>query len=241
MVDTNVMLLAGGVAAGAVTQRVTGIGFALVASPLLVLVAGPFQGVVLANVLSMTVSLVVLAMTWRDVEVSRGLMLALPALAMIPLGAIVAKRVPGPVLMVVVGVMVLIALAAVQFTARAVILHGAPGTIAAGAASGFMNVTAGVGGPAIVLYALSTNWNHRKFAATFQLYALIINVASLIAKGGVQLSATTLTTCVVALSTGLYGGHLLASRFNGPQTRRIVTALSALGAAAIVTKGILTW
>ncbi len=223
------------------TQRVTGIGFALVASPLLVLVAGPFHGVVLANVLSMTVSLVVLAMTWRDVELSRGLLLTVPALAMIPLGATVAKRVPGPLLMVVVGVMVLIALAAVQLTARARILRGVSGTIAAGAASGFMNVTAGVGGPAIVLYALSTNWNHRKFAATFQLYALIINVASLVAKGGVRLSATTVATCVLALSIGLYAGHLLSSRFDGAQARRIVTALSALGAAAIVAKGILAW
>jgi uncharacterized membrane protein YfcA len=143
--------------------------------------------------------------------------------------------------MVVVGVMVLIALAAVQFTARARILHGLSGTIAAGAASGFMNVTAGVGGPAIVLYALSTNWNHRKFAATFQLYALIINVASLVAKGGVRLSAPTLATCVLALSAGLYGGHLLARRLDGTQARRIVASLSTLGAAAIVTKGILTW
>jgi uncharacterized membrane protein YfcA len=132
-------------------------------------------------------------------------------------------------------------LAVVEFTVRVRTLHGVPGTIAAGAASGFMNVTAGVGGPAIVLYALSTNWNHRKFAATFQLYALIINVASLAAKGGVRLSATTMATCVLALSVGLYGGHLLSSSFDGAQARRIVTALSALGAAAIVAKGILAW
>src|SRR5660398_269749 len=59
------------VVAGAGTQRVTGLGFALVSSPLLVLVAGPFNGVLLANVLSLTVNLVVLAMTWREVEVLR--------------------------------------------------------------------------------------------------------------------------------------------------------------------------
>jgi uncharacterized membrane protein YfcA len=239
VVDTEVMLLAGGVAAGAVTQRVTGIGFALVASPLLVLVAGPFQGVVLANVLSMTVSLAVLAATWRDVELRRGLLLAVPALAMIPIGAEVTKRVPGPVLMVVVGLMVLIALAAVQLTTRARVLHGLTGTIAAGAASGFMNVTAGVGGPAIVLYALSTDWNHRKFVATFQFYALIINIASLAAKGGVRMSTTTLSTCLVALTVGLVGGHLLSRKLGGDQARRIVVVLSAAGATAIVIKGLL--
>lgn len=235
------MLLAGGVAAGAVTQRVTGIGFALVASPLLVLVAGPFQGVVLSNLLSLLASLAILAATWRDVELKRGLLLALPALAAIPLGAAVARRVPAPVLMVLVGVMVLLALAAVQVSSRARVLHGVPGALTAGAASGFMNVTAGVGGPAIVLYAISTNWNHRKFAATFQVYALLINLASLAAKGGVRLSAMTLSTCAAALTAGIVGGHFLARNFSGDRARQIVIALSALGAVAIVVKGALAW
>lgn len=36
---------------------------------------------------------------------------------------------------------------------RLAAVHGPGGAVAAGAASGFMNVTAGVGGPAMVLYA----------------------------------------------------------------------------------------
>ncbi|TDO34819.1 hypothetical protein EV643_12576 [Kribbella sp. VKM Ac-2527] len=239
--DTQVVLLAGGVAAGAVTQRVTGVGFALVASPLLVLVAGPFQGVVLSNVLALLTSLAVLAATWRDVDLKQGLQLAVPALAMIPLGAFVARRVPAPLLMVLVGTMVLVALLAVQFSRRARMPRGMAGTLAAGAASGFMNVTAGVGGPAIVLYAVSTNWDHRKFAATFQLYAVVINLASLAAKGGVQVSASTLLISVAALTAGLVGGHVLAVKLGGEHARQLVIALSAIGAAAIVVKGLLSW
>lgn len=241
MLDTEVLLLAGGVAAGAVTQRVTGIGFALVASPLLVLAAGPFQGVVLANVLGLLVSLVVLAATWRDVELGRAVLLAVPALAMVPLGAVVAKRVPAPVLMVLVGTMVLLALLAVQLTSRAPVLRGVPGTVAAGASSGFMNVTAGVGGPAIVLYAISTDWSHRKFVATFQLYALLINLASLIAKGGIRVSSLVLTTSILALAAGLTGGHFLSRRLGGTSARQLVIAVAAIGATAIIAKGALTW
>jgi hypothetical protein len=104
-----------------------------------------------------------------------------------------------------------------------------------------MNVTAGVGGPAIALYAISTNWNHRKFAATFQLYAILINLASLAAKGGVRLPSSTLWTSVAALTAGLVGGHFLARKLGGDHARHIVIALSALGATAIVIKGALTW
>jgi uncharacterized membrane protein YfcA len=241
VIDTEVMLLAGGVAAGAVTQRITGIGFALVASPLLVLAAGPFQGVVLSNVLGLLVSVAVLAATWRDVEPRRALLLAAPALAVVPLGAAVARRVPSPLLMVLVGAMVLLALLAVQLNSRARVLRGVPGTLAAGAASGFMNVTAGVGGLAIVLYAISTDWNHRKFVGTFQLYALLINIASLAAKGGVRVSSVMLSTSVVALAAGLVGGHFLARRLGGDNTRQIVIAVSAVGAIAIIVKGAMAW
>ena len=53
---TELLFLPLGVVAGALTQRVTGIGFALVCAPLLVLIAGPFEGVVLSNLLGLTVS-----------------------------------------------------------------------------------------------------------------------------------------------------------------------------------------
>jgi hypothetical protein len=57
-VTADLLFLPLGVVAGALTQRVTGVGFALVCAPLLVLIAGPFEGVVLANLLSLTVNLV---------------------------------------------------------------------------------------------------------------------------------------------------------------------------------------
>jgi len=241
VVAPDIALLAGGVAAGAVTQRVTGIGFALVASPLLVLAAGPFQGVVLSNMLGLLVSLAVLAATWRDVEPRRALLLVVPALATVPVGAAVAKRVSSPLLMVLVGALVLLALLTVQLTPRARVLRGAPGTILAGGASGFMNVTAGVGGPAIVLYAVSTGWDHRRFVATFQLYSLVVNLTSLLAKGGLRVSHTMLLTSVAALAAGLAGGHLLSRRIGGERARQAVMALAVVGATAILLKGALAW
>lgn len=73
---TELVLSCLSVAAGALTQRVTGIGFALVSAPLLVLVAGPYQGVVLANLLSLLVALGVFASTWSQTEWRRGVLLS---------------------------------------------------------------------------------------------------------------------------------------------------------------------
>ena len=46
-----------------------------------------------------------------------------------------------------------------------------------------MNVTAGVGGPAITLYAVSTGWEHRRFVGSIQLYFAVLNLGSIAAKG----------------------------------------------------------
>jgi len=231
-----------GVLVGALTQRITGVGFALVAAPLLVLVAGPFQGILLSNLLGSIVAALVLFASWRDVEWRKAVLLGIPALLVIPLGAWVAKTLPPAPLMVVVGLLVVVALGAVLLSERARILHGTGGAVAAGAASGFMNVTAGVGGPAIVLYAVSTAWEHRRFLATFQAYTLVISTASLVAKGGLpQVSTTELVLCLAGLAVGLFGGQFLAQRVNHETARRLAIGLALVSASATVAKGILTW
>lgn len=239
--SAELLLLPLGVFAGAVTQRVTGVGFALVSAPLLVLVAGPFQGVILANLLGLTVCVIVFLRTWRDTEWRKGVLLALPALAAIPVGALVAKRVPAPMLMIIIGGLVVLALGAVQFSTSPRVLRGPVGAIAAGAVSGFMNVTAGVGGPAMVLYAVSTDWDHRRFVATFQFYSIFVNLASLLAKGPPQISRPALVASLVALGVGLFGGELVSRRVSAQRARRLVLVLALMGALSTLVKGLVTW
>jgi uncharacterized membrane protein YfcA len=239
---TELVLLALGVLAGALTQRITGIGFALVCAPLLVLVAGPFEGVVLSNLLGLTVSVVVFVTLWRDTQWRKGVLLAIPALVTIPLGAWVARTLPPAPLMVIVGVTVILALSAVLLSERARVLHGTTGAVVAGGASGFMNVTAGVGGPAIVLYAVSTAWEHRAFVATFQFYSIVVNLASLAAKGGLpQVPPIALAVSFGALAVGLVLGELLSRRVDHELARRLAIALALAGASFTVVKGVLSW
>jgi len=63
----------------------------------------------------------------------------------------------------------------------------------------------------------------------------------LAAKGGVQVSASMLWVSVAALTAGLTGGHVLAAKLGGEHARQFVIALSAIGATAIVVKGLLSW
>ncbi|WP_158744091.1 TSUP family transporter [Acidisphaera sp. L21] len=227
------------VAMGAATQRVTGLGFALVSAPLLVLAIGPVQGVLLVNVLNLTTNLLVMAQTWRKIQVKRVLLLAIPALCLVPIGRQVALYTPAAPLMIGIGLVVMAALLAVPWLRRTRVFTGWAGAIAAGGLSGFMNVTAGVGGPAITLYAVGIAWEHTAFVASMQLYFGIVNSGSIVAKGLPSLATMDAVIILAALAVGLCAGHFGARRIPVHRARQAVFALALGGAIATVMKGVL--
>lgn len=232
------VLLGVAVLAGAGTQRLTGLGFALVASPFLVVVAGPRHGVILANLLSLATNLVVLIMLRRQVNVRRALLLAVPAVCAVPLGAWLAGRLRVAVLELLIGLLVVAALLVVTVARRVRLPEGPAGAVAAGAASGLMNVTAGVGGPAISLYALSTTWDHAEFVASIQLYFALVNGASILAKGGTPgLGLAQVVVCVAALALGTVAGQWLTSRVPADRARQAVLVLAYAGGLTAAARG----
>jgi uncharacterized membrane protein YfcA len=237
----TVALLGGGVLAGAATQRITGLGFALVSSPVLVLVTGPYEGVLLANLLSLVVNLVVLSITWRAVELRRTLLLTVPALVALPLGVLVAQRTRPAVLLVVVGLLVVVALLALLAAGSARLLSGTRGALTAGALSGFMNATAGVGGPALTLYAIADGWAHEGFVASVQLYFALQNAGDLALKGLPHLPRGELAVALGALGVGIVAGQVASRRVDPARARTAVVVLALAGSAATVAKGVLTW
>lgn len=233
-------LLAGAVLAGGGAQRLAGMGFSLVASPFLVLLLGPFEGVLLSNLLNLFVTVIVMVLTWREADRRRALVLAGPALVALVPGAWVARNLPAPVLSIVIGSLLVVALLVVTFVHRARVLHGTVGGVVAGAVSGFMNVTAGVGGPAMALYATSSGWAHSQFVATMQLYFVLVNAGSLIAKGALpDISGPVLLVAVLALAIGAGAGHVLSRHVPPHVARGVTTTIAVLGGLATLVKGLL--
>jgi len=234
----GLILLAVAVLLGACTQRLTGIGFALVASPLLVLVLGPTDGVHVSNVLNLAVSLVVLSQTHRNIDLRRALTLAFPALAGIPLGLWVTKQVSVAVLYVIVGGLVVVALLLVTIARRVVFRPSVGLTIGAGAASGFMNVTAAVAGPAVTLYARATRWEHHSFVGTIQLYFVIVNGGTILVKGGLPaVSWEQFLACGAGLVVGAMFGRVLSRHVSVERAGQLMLGFAFAGGLAIMAKG----
>jgi len=222
---------------GAAAQRVTGLGFALVAAPLLTLVAGPVEGVAVANALAIALSAAVLAQTWRHVSWRRAGLLVAAALPGIAVGAVVVLRAPAPLVLVLVGSAVVVGVALVMRGIRLRWFRGSGGAVLAGVTSGFMNSVAGVGGPVLAIHSASDAWDGRTFVATAQAYFIGTNALSLAFKGLPSLDTTTWAVAGGCLVAGVLGGSLLAPRIPAHATRRAILVLALLAGLATLVRG----
>ncbi|MBW1601119.1 sulfite exporter TauE/SafE family protein [Streptomyces sp. JJ66] len=223
---------------GAAVQRVAGIGFGLVAAPFLVLLVGPMDGVAVANCAGIAISGLGLLATWRGVRLRAMVPLVAAAALTVPLGAAVARWLPEPVLLTAMGALLSALVLLLIVGVRLPALRGTAGALTAGAASGFMNSSAGLGGPAVSLYAVNAGWSAREFVPNAQFYGLLVNVFSIAAKGVPALGAPAWTLGAATLGAGLLAGHLVGARTPEDRARRVIFALALGGGLVTFGKGL---
>ncbi|WP_257578718.1 sulfite exporter TauE/SafE family protein [Streptomyces sp. JJ38] len=236
--STFPLLLGGIVFFGAAVQRLAGIGFGLVAAPFLVLLVGPMDGVTMANCAGIAISGLGLLATWRGVRLRSMVPLVAAAALTVPLGAAVARALPEPALLTAMGALLSALVLLLVRGVRLPSLRGRAGAVAAGAASGFMNSSAGLGGPAVSLYAVNAGWSAREFVPNAQFYGLLVNIFSLAAKGAPGLSGEEWLVAGVTLAAGLVAGHLIAARTPEGRARRVILALALGGGLVTLGKGL---
>ncbi|MBH0116669.1 sulfite exporter TauE/SafE family protein [Salinibacterium sp. NG253] len=239
-------LVALSVLIGALSQRITGMGFALVASPLIVILLGPFDGVLVVNLCGVISASLIIPRVWRHIEWRTLAWLAIPAVVTIVPASFLVTRLPGPITQLSIGILVLVALTATLLIRRSErVVPARPAAILAGAASGFMNTAAGVGGPAISIYAVIMRWPQVNFAATLQPYFVIVGATSLVAKalfsGGMlpDLDALSWVIIISSLLVGLVFGEVLNRHVSHRAARIAVIIIAYVGGTVAVIDGAL--
>ncbi|TFD58906.1 sulfite exporter TauE/SafE family protein [Cryobacterium suzukii] len=240
---TTVLVIAA-VLVGSSMQRITGMGFALVAAPFLVLLLGPVDGVIVVNVCGALTASIILMRVFRQVDWRRYGVLAVCAVVGIVPGSYVLQFVSVAWLEISIGVLVAAGLTISVNLGRVVVRDRLGFRVMAGMTSGFMNTTAGVGGPAVSIYAIATGWPQRSFAATMQPYFLTIGLASLASKfalGSADLPQLPVLVWVLigcACIVGLIVGDRLATVIEPHVARRLLVIVAYLGSFATIVRGV---
>jgi uncharacterized membrane protein YfcA len=233
--------------AGSAIQRATGMGFAVVAAPFLVILLGPLVGVVLVNFASVVSAAVILVRLRSDVEWRRYASLVIPAVVGIVPGSLLALTLPTDVLELAIGVVLLLALTgSLVFTKSGRSVSGPIAPTVTGFISGATNAAAGVGGPPVSVYALLSGWEHRSFVATVQPYFATIGLISLLTKLAIDpgrwpaLDWWAWVTGAAAILIGLVVGDRIAPRIGPRAARWVIVGIAAIGAIVLCFRAVLS-
>ncbi len=219
----------------------TAFGFALVATPLLLLMWEPRQVVAITLPLAMMVDLLIVYQNRKRLEPKRILPMVVAAAAGIPLG--------NYVLLVASKHVLALAIAAVAMTSALLLLLGY--TIAlrrervaggiAGFLSGILSTSTANSGPPVVLFMVNQNWGKETMRSSLSMFFVfneVMSIASLAVSG--VLNEKTLLVDVALWPVVLAGfgvASLLVNRIPQGLFRRIAAVVVlASGALAVATE-----
>lgn len=234
------------VAVGAAMQRISGMGVGLIAAPVLSLLLGPVDGVLLVNLLAVINAA---TNTWgmrADVDWQKFAPIALAMVLGVVPGAWVVASAPTDVLLILVGALLLLALSIVTLGKRYVPhVEGVVPAALSGVVGGFMNTLAGVAGPAITVYAEAARWPQKVYAATLQPIFLVGGSLSFTVKvlsGAADITAIEpplWAATLTALVAGIAAGTKLAPCVPSTIAHKIALGLAFAGGATALVRGLI--
>ena len=222
------------VAMAGVIHRISGLGFALAAIPLLSVAYGPTSGTSLGLILGTCVSVVVLATTWRSVSMAMTALLTLPGLLLIPAGLWTARHVAQPLQSIALG-LTLTVLLITQIRAAPVARQG-PVEVG-GATSGFVHAVSGLSAAVLALGAIRGRWPQHQFVASAQVVFIAFNVIVLAGREHTRSELLTSVVLIPALVLGVAAGSQVAARISSRTGRTVSVCVALLAAVAIAGKG----
>jgi uncharacterized protein len=165
--------------AAGVTYGLTGFGFALVATPLLVLFLPPRTVVPLVLLLSMITGGVILLQARRAVRLRRIWPLLIAGLAGVPLGSWLLLAASAHTLQMLMGVTVTLAALAFLAGFRQPIGAERLALVPIGLVSGVLSGALGMSGPPVVLFLANQGVEKETFRANLCAYFMVLNLLTL--------------------------------------------------------------
>lgn len=226
----GIALIEAAIFVAAVVQGSSGLGFNLVAAPVINAISPGPQSVGLINFFALLQNAWLLTREKGRIRWEAFRVLG-PSLAVgVAIGFILLRVIPEQAMPIVVAVSSLASLAVL------ILWRASPGPLAGGIAgvwSGTINTYAGVGGPPVASYLISQGWPHGDFLRTLQVVFIGIDIVSLPILGLPALPWWFYAVGLACLLAGTGVGTLIRRRL----TQHQATAVSrmVIAAAAIVS------
>ena len=233
---------------GTILQRLSGTGVGLVVAPVLSLLLGPALGVLVTNMTTVVSGFLIMLSVWAYVN-WRAFWLIIPAAVVGAWpGAWLVGVLSAAWLSIILGVIVVAALAVTVTLRRLPEWTTRLPAVIAGLLGGFFNSTSGVAAPVMVIYSRVSRWEQRAFAATLQPIFMTMGAAAVISKvtlGSVDLNAGAglplgwiFPAIIATVLVGILIGARLSRRVPVAAARAMAMTLAGAGGVAAILRGV---
>lgn len=223
---------------GALTQGATGIGFGMVAAPVLMMI-NPLLVPGTPLVLAMLVSCLITIREWRSVDWSGVSIAMIGRLLGTALATATIAAIPTPVYGLVFGLMIIAAVLLSTMGLRA--SPSARNLVAAGLASGYMGTLTSIGAPPMALvYQHQSGSVIRATLAMFFSLGAAVSIMALVTIGSFTLDQLLISLALLpALVLGFKISSWMVSRVQDRLVRYAVLSICTLSALILIAKSLL--
>ena len=196
----------------ALVSSITGFGYALLATPLLLLFLQPQVVVPVVLISWMPLSLLLAREAYGDMswqKISRWLIGAVPCTV---LGAYGLAHIDEGVMRGVIGAMTILAAVSVWLRPHNAFVREKWMAIVVGAVSGTMAGASGVSGPPVVLFGLNQGWDFRVLRACLIGYFTLLHATTIVVLGNFGMVNNQTSLFTLAVMPGLFLGYCIGVR-----------------------------
>ena len=227
-----IVLLAGFV------RAISGFGFALIATPLLLFVLDPKSVVVINIIIGFPIGLLLLFHTRQHIDVKRVLLMCGGGILGVPIGAYLLSNLDPSMIKLIIAILI------VPFSIVLLLGHShqfkrdSLGCGISGFAGGLLGSSTSLNGPPVVLFLLNQGLVKERFVGTLTAYFLFMGVASVGAFSSLGMVTIDLLIKVAMLSPtsilGFYIGIKVLPKINAILFRRIAASIVSIAALVIM-------
>lgn len=243
--DPSTVLLHVAAAVAAFFQSVTGIGFGMIAGPVILMVLDDPGAVVISTLMSALIAYVLFPLVRRGADWRMTLRLMLGAALAVPVGAALLAVADIMILKLVAGLAIAILTLLLLFGAPGTGRPGLAGDLVFGGLAGLLGGALALPGPTTALRVAALG--HPKVVVRATMMGFFVGVWPIILVAqalALDLTAQTFwnaLSLVPATLAGLGAGHYAAGRVSEGFFRRVVTVLLFAASASLLGNVIWTW
>ncbi|MEO0623086.1 MAG: sulfite exporter TauE/SafE family protein [Pseudomonadota bacterium] len=235
------IVLHGVVAVAALLQGITGIGFALLAGPVILILRDDAASLQIISMLTLAIALMLMPVVHTHVDRRLFFRIALAAIIAMPLGLALYATADVAALKLGAGGLLAALLAVTHLGGAQWVPRGRGTALAAGGVAGITGGALAMIGPPVSLYLTASgrakNTARATVLAVFVPCYLVLIAGQAVATGFASATLIDAATFLPALALGTVGGHLAAGRVSERLFRQVVTVFLVATTVALILDG----